>query len=130
VVADVEVDRASGKVRVTRALSAVDGRAYRQLGRVVNQSRAASSSTASWTLMEEVRYDRTRVSTRSWRTTRSSTRGRAAGGSRSDQRPEERSSAVEGSQGPAAAAIANPRERYRQRLRALPCTGAVKQALA
>ena len=90
--------------------------------------------SASWTLLESVRYDRTRVTTRSW----------------ADypiihfgdvpqvevvllDRPEERFLGVgEGSQGPAAAAIANALfNATGKRLRALPfASERVKQALA
>src|SRR5205809_32647 len=134
VVADVGVDRASGKVRVTRAVAAVvPGQSATPTGSA-NQPKAATIQSASWTLMEAVRYDRTRVSTRSW----------------ADypiihfgdvpqvevvllDRPEERFLGVgEGSQGPAAAAIANAiAHATGRRLRALPFTPErVKQALA
>ena len=134
VVADVEVDRASGKVRVTRAVSAVDAGQIVNPDGVVNQIEGGIIQSASWTLMEAVRYDRTRVTTRSW----------------ADypiihfgdvpqvevvliNRPEERFLGVgEGSQGPAAAAIANAiANATGKRLRALPfAPERVKQALA
>jgi len=134
VVAEVEVDRASGKVRVTRAVSAVDAGQIVNPDGVVNQIEGGIIQSASWTLMEAVRYDRTRVTTRSW----------------ADypiihfgdvpqvevvllNRPEERFLGVgEGSQGPAAAAIANAiAHATGKRLRALPFTPErVKQALA
>ena len=90
---------------------------------VVNQIEGGIIQSASWTLLESVRYDRTRVTTRSW----------------ADypiihfgdvpqvevvllDRPEERFLGVgEGSQGPAAAAIANAiAHATGKRLRALP----------
>src|SRR6266704_1524723 len=134
VVADVQVDRASGKVRVTRAVSAVDAGQIVNPDGVVNQIEGGIIQSASWTLLEAVRYDRTRVTTRSW----------------ADypiihfgdvpqvevvllDRPEERFLGVgEGSQGPAAAAIANAiAHATGKRLRALPFTPErVKQALA
>ena len=134
VVAEVEVDRTSGKVRVTRAVSAVDAGQIVNPDGVVNQIEGGIIQSASWTLMEAVRYDRTRVTTRSW----------------ADypiihfndvpqvevvllNRPEERFLGVgEGSQGPAAAAIANAiAHATGRRLRALPFTPErVKQALA
>ncbi|HTP96884.1 MAG TPA: molybdopterin cofactor-binding domain-containing protein [Burkholderiales bacterium] len=131
---DVEVNRASGKVRVTRAVAAVDvGQAVNPDG-VVNQIEGGLIQSASWTLMEAVRYDRTRVTTRSW----------------ADypilrfedvpqvevvllNQPNERFLGVgEGSQGPAAAAIGNAvAHATGKRLRALPLTpDKVKQALA
>jgi CO/xanthine dehydrogenase Mo-binding subunit len=134
VVADVEVDRASGKVRVMRAVSAVDAGQIVNPDGVVNQIEGGIIQSASWTLMEAVRYDRTRVTTRSW----------------ADypiihfgdvpqvevvliNRPEERFLGVgEGSQGPAAAAIANAiANATGKRLRALPfAPERVRQALA
>jgi len=134
VVAEVEVDRASGKVRVTRAVSAVDAGQIVNPDGVVNQIEGGIIQSASWTLMEAVRYDRTRVTTRSW----------------ADypiihfedapqvevvllNRPEERFLGVgEGSQGPAAAAIANAiAHATGKRLRALPfAPERVRQALA
>jgi len=134
VVADVEVDRASGKVRVTRAVSAVDAGQIVNPDGVVNQIEGGIIQSASWTLMESVGYDRTRVSTRSW----------------ADypiihfedvpqvevvllDHPEDRFHGVgEGSQGPAAAAIANAiANATGKRLRALPfAPERVKQALA
>jgi len=134
IVADVEVDRASGKVRVTRVVSAVDAGQIVNPDGVVNQIEGGIIQSASWTLLESVRYDRTRVTTRSW----------------ADypiihfaevpqvevvllDRPEERFLGVgEGSQGPAAAAIANAiAHATGRRLRALPFSPErVKQALA
>ncbi len=133
-VADVTVDRASGKVRVARAVAAVDAGQIVNPDGVVNQIEGGIIQSASWTLLEAVRYDRTRVRTRSW----------------ADypiihfgdvpevevvllDRPEERFLGVgEGSQGPAAAAIANAiAHATGKRLRALPfAPERVKQALA
>jgi CO/xanthine dehydrogenase Mo-binding subunit len=133
-VADVEVDRASGKVRVTRAVAAVDAGQIVNPDGVVNQIEGGIIQSASWTLLETVGYDRTRVSTRSW----------------ADypilhfedvpqvevvllDRPEERFLGVgEGSQGPAAAAIANAIfDATGARLRSVPFTPErVKAALA
>jgi CO/xanthine dehydrogenase Mo-binding subunit len=130
----VTVDRASGKVRVTRAVAAVDAGQIVNPDGVVNQIEGGIIQSASWTLMESVGYDRTRVTTRSW----------------ADypiihfedapqvevvllDRPEERFLGVgEGSQGPAAAAIANAiANATGKRLRALPfAPERVKQALA
>ena len=134
VVADVTVDRASGKVRVARAVAAVDAGQIVNPDGVTNQIEGGIIQSASWTLLESVRYDRTRVRTRSW----------------ADypilhfedvpqvevvllDHPEDRFHGVgEGSQGPAAAAIANAvANAAGKRLRALPFTPErVKQALA
>ncbi len=133
-VAEVEVDRASGKVRVTRVVAAVDAGQIVNPDGVVNQIEGGIIQSASWTLLESVGYDRTRVTTQSW----------------ADypiihfgdvphvevvllDRPEERFLGVgEGSQGPAAAAIANAiANATGKRLRALPfAPERVKQALA
>jgi CO/xanthine dehydrogenase Mo-binding subunit len=134
VVADVEVDRGSGRVRVTRMTAAVDAGQIVNPDGVVNQIEGGLIQSTSWTLKESVRFDRTRVTTRSW----------------ADypilrfeevpdvevvllDRPDERFLGVgEGAQGPAAAAIANAiAHATGKRLRALPFTAdRVKQALA
>jgi CO/xanthine dehydrogenase Mo-binding subunit len=134
VVADVEVDRKTGRVRVTKVVAAVDAGQIVNPDGVVNQIEGGIIQSASWTLKESVRFDRTRVTTRSW-------------GEypilRFDEvpevqvflldRPTERFLGVgEGAQGPAAAAIANAiAHATGRRLRALPFTPErVKQALA
>jgi CO/xanthine dehydrogenase Mo-binding subunit len=134
VVADVTVDRANGKVRVARAVAAVDAGQIVNPDGVVNQIEGGIIQSTSWTLMESVGYDRTGVTTRSW----------------ADypiihfedvpqvevvllDRPEERFLGIgEASQGPAAAAIANAiANATGKRLRALPfAPQRVKQALA
>ena len=66
VAAEVAVDRNNGKVTVNRAVSAVDvGQAVNPDG-VINQIEGGVIQSASWTLKEAVSYDRTRVKTRSW----------------------------------------------------------------
>ena len=132
--ADVEIDRATGRVRVTRAVSAVDAGQIVNPDGIVNQIEGGIIQSASWTLKESVRFDRTRVTTRSWADYPIL---------RFDEvpavevvlldRPSERFLGVgEGSQGPAAAAIANAiAHASGKRLRALPFTpDRVKQALA
>ena len=66
VVAEVRVDRASGAVRVTRAVSAVDAGQIVNPDGVINQIEGGVIQAASWTLKEAVSFDRTRVTTRSW----------------------------------------------------------------
>src|SRR5439155_22599986 len=51
VVADVEVDRASGKVRVTRVVAAVDAGQVVNPDGVVNQIEGGIIQSASWTLL-------------------------------------------------------------------------------
>ncbi len=134
VVADVTIDRKSGKVRVTRAVSAVDAGQIVNPDGVANQIEGGIIQSSSWTLMEAVRFDRTHVTTQSW----------------ADypilrfedvpqvevvllNRPEERFLGVgEGAQGPTAAAIANAiANATGKRLRGLPFTPErVRQALA
>ena len=134
VIADVAVDRASGRVRVTRAVAAVDAGQIVNPDGVVNQIEGGIIQSTSWTLKESVRFDRTRVTTRSWADYPIV---------RFDEvpevdvvllnRPDERFLGVgEGSQGPAAAAIANAvTHATGRRLRALPfIPERVKQALA
>ena len=131
--ADVDVDRKTGQVRVTRVIAAVDAGQIVNPDGVVNQIEGGIIQSASWTLKESVRFDRTRVITRSWAEYPIL---------RFDEvpevevvlldRPNERFLGVgEGSQGPAAAAIANAiAHATGKRLRALPFTPErVKQAL-
>ncbi|PYM18224.1 MAG: aldehyde dehydrogenase [Candidatus Rokuibacteriota bacterium] len=132
--ADVEVERATGRVRVTRAIAAVDAGQIVNPDGVVNQIEGGIIQSASWTLKESVRFDRTRVTTRSWADYPIL---------RFDEvpevdvvlvdRPGERFLGVgEGAQGPAAAAIANAvANATGKRLRDLPLTPErLKQALA
>jgi CO/xanthine dehydrogenase Mo-binding subunit len=109
VVAEVEVDRISGVVRVTRAWSAVDAGMVVNPDGARNQIEGGLIQSTSWTLKEALKVDRTGVQTRSW----------------SDypilrfsevpavdieliQRPTDESLGVgEGAQGPTGAAIAN-----------------------
>jgi nicotinate dehydrogenase subunit B len=66
VAAEVVVDRKTGAVRVTRAVSGVDvGQVVNPDG-VVNQIEGGLIQSTSWTLKEAVSFDRTRVKTRSW----------------------------------------------------------------
>jgi nicotinate dehydrogenase subunit B len=109
VVAEVEVDSITGIVRVTRAWSAVDAGLVINPDGIVNQIEGGLIQSASWTLKEAVKIDRSGIQTKSW----------------SDypilrfsevpaieveviQRPTEESLGVgEGAQGPTGAAIAN-----------------------
>ncbi len=133
-VADVAVDRGSGRVRVARVVAAVDAGQIVNPDGIVNQIEGGIIQSTSWTLKESVRFDRTRVTTRSWADYPIV---------RFDEvpevdvvlldRPSERFLGVgEGAQGPAAAAIANAiAHATGRRLRALPFTPErVKQALA
>ena len=57
VVADVEVDRASGRVRVTRACAAVDAGLIINPDGLIQQIEGGIIQSASWTLHEEVKFD-------------------------------------------------------------------------
>jgi CO/xanthine dehydrogenase Mo-binding subunit len=109
VAADVVVDRRTGKVRVTRAVSAVDAGLIVNPDGVVNQIEGGIIQSASWTLKEHVTFDRQRILTRSWADYPILTFPEVP---EVDvhliNRPEERSLGTgEGSQGPTVAAIAN-----------------------
>jgi nicotinate dehydrogenase subunit B len=66
VVADVEVDRTSGSVRVTHAWSAVDAGLVINPDGAVNQIEGGLIQSTSWTLKEALKVDRTGVQTKSW----------------------------------------------------------------
>jgi nicotinate dehydrogenase subunit B len=124
-IADVEVDRASGRIRVARVVAAVDAGQIVNPDGVINQIEGGIIQSTSWTLKESVRFDRTRVTTRSWADYPILRFGEVP---QVDvvllDRPDERFLGVgEGAQGPAAAAIANAvAHATGKRLRALPFT--------
>ena len=63
VIAEVSVEQA---VRVARVVAAVDcGRVINPDG-VINQAEGGIVQAASWTLKEQVRFDRTRITSRTW----------------------------------------------------------------
>jgi len=134
VIAEVEIDPASGVVRVPRIWAAADA------GMIVNpagfelQIEGGAIQSASWTLREAVAYDDTRITTRSWNDY-SILRmpDIPAVDVKLIDRPDERSLGVgEGAQGPTAAAIGNAFARATgRRIRDLPLTpDRVKAALA
>ncbi len=125
VIAEVDVDAGSGNVRVPRVWAAADAGMIVNPDGFANQIEGGCIQSASWTLREAVRWDATRIVTRSW----------------SDypilridevpavdvkliDRPDERPLGVgEGSQGPTAAAIANAvANATGKRVRDLPLT--------
>ena len=65
VVADVTVDR-NGNVKVTRAVSVVDAGLAVNPDGIINQIEGGIIQSASWTLKEQVKFDRQRITTRSW----------------------------------------------------------------
>jgi CO/xanthine dehydrogenase Mo-binding subunit len=133
-VADVEVDRATGRVKVSQVWSAIDA------GLVINptglkmQTEGGVIQSASWTLHEEVKFDKNGILSKDWSSYPIMTMPEVPKVTvelinRPDQRP---SGAGEGSQGPAVAAIANAfAHATGKRIRDLPLTAdRVKKALA
>jgi len=125
VVAEVEIDRKSGRVRVPRAFAAADAGQIVNPDGLKNQIEGGMIQSASWTLHEAVRFDRDGITSRDW------------GGypiltmpevpevevvliDRPDEKP---LGAGEAAQGPMAAAIANAfADATGRRLRDLPFT--------
>ncbi len=108
-VADVEVDRKTGRIHVSRVVAAADA------GQIINpkglemQIEGGIIQSVSWTLMESVRFDRRSVTSRDWASYPILTFPEVP---RVEvhliDRPEEKPlGSGEASQGPAAAAIAN-----------------------
>ncbi|HXF66305.1 MAG TPA: molybdopterin cofactor-binding domain-containing protein [Burkholderiales bacterium] len=134
VAADVAVDRRTGKVRVVRAVSAVDSGLVINPDGLVNQIEGGIIQSASWTLKEAVAFDRSRITTRSWADYPILTFPEVPEVQvHIINRPEEPPlGAGEGSQGPTVAAIANAiAHATGVRLRELPFTPQrLKAALA
>jgi len=133
VVAEVEVDRASGKVRVPRVWAATDAGLVINPDGLISQIEGGIVQSASWTLYEEVRFDKNGILSRDWASYPIMTMPDAPKVTvELINRPNERSlGAGEGSQGPAVAAIANAfANATGKRLRDLPFTpDRVKKAL-
>jgi nicotinate dehydrogenase subunit B len=65
---EVEVRRDTGRIRVLRAVAAVDsGEAVNPDG-IRNQVEGGIVQSTSWTLYEQVTFDRTRITSRDWST--------------------------------------------------------------
>jgi CO/xanthine dehydrogenase Mo-binding subunit len=134
VIADVEIDRASGKVRVPQVWAAADSGLIINPDGLKNQIEGGIIQSTSWTLYEQVRFDKDGIRSRDWASYPILTMP--------DvpkvvveliDRPGERPlGAGEGSQGPAVAAIANAvAHATGKRLRDLPLdSGRIKAALA
>ena len=132
VVADVEVDRASGQVRVPQMWAATDAGLVINPDGIKNQIEGGILQSASWTLYEQVRFDKTGILSRDW--------ARYPIMTMPDvpkvaveliNRPSEPAKGVgEGSQGPAAAAIGNAfAHATGKRLRDLPLDPAKVKAV-
>ena len=66
VVADVEVDRATGRVRVARAYAATDAGLIINPDGLTNQIEGGIIQSTSWTLHEEVKFDKSGILSRDW----------------------------------------------------------------
>ena len=134
VVADVEVDRQSGVISVPRIYAAVDAGIIINPDGLTSQIEGGIVQSTSWTLKEEVQFDKNGIRTRDWSnypilTMPETPKVEIA----LINRPGERSlGAGEGSQGPTVAAISNAFARATgKRLRDLPFSPSkVKAALA
>ncbi|MEJ0076986.1 MAG: molybdopterin cofactor-binding domain-containing protein [Alphaproteobacteria bacterium] len=109
VIADVEVDRASGRVRVIHAWSAADAGIVINPDGLSNQIEGGIIQSTSWTLHEEVKFDKHGILSRDWSEYPILTMSEVPSVEVAlINRPDERAlGAGEASQGPAAAAIAN-----------------------
>jgi CO/xanthine dehydrogenase Mo-binding subunit len=67
IVADVAVDRTSGAIRLERATAAVDAGDVINPDGLRNQIEGGIVQAASWTLFEEVTFDRERITSVDWR---------------------------------------------------------------
>ncbi|HEY0991646.1 MAG TPA: molybdopterin cofactor-binding domain-containing protein, partial [Kofleriaceae bacterium] len=66
VVVELTVDDASAAIRLERAVLACDAGQIVDPDGVVNQLEGGFVQAASWTLLEEVKFDRVRVTTTDW----------------------------------------------------------------
>jgi len=134
VVAEVEIDRATGIVRVPRTYAATDAGLVINPDGLVAQIEGGIVQSASWTLKEQVRFDPAGITSRDWAsypilTMREAPKVEVEVINRPNERP---LGAGEGSQGPAVAAIANAfAAATGKRIRDLPMSpDRVKAALA
>jgi len=109
VVADVEVDRTSGSVRVPRVWAAVDSGLVINPNGLTNQMEGGIIQSISWTLKEEVQFDKSGILTHDWQgypilTMPEVPKVEVELINRPNERP---LGSGEGSQGPAVAAVAN-----------------------
>jgi len=134
VVAEVEVDRATGALRVPRTWAAVDSGLIINPDGLTNQMEGGIIQSVSWTLKEHVRFDKSGIQTRDWSTYPILTMPEVPKVEiELINRPNERPlGSGEGSQGPAVAAVANAfANATGKRIRDLPFEPArVKAALA
>ncbi|HVI23609.1 MAG TPA: molybdopterin cofactor-binding domain-containing protein, partial [Myxococcales bacterium] len=125
VIADVEVDPATGVVSVPRAWAAADAGLIVNPDGLSNQIEGGVIQSTSWTLRESIAFDGTRILTRSWADYEILRMPEVPSVEVTlIDRPEEKSvGAGESSQGPTVAAIANAvANATGKRLRDLPLT--------
>ncbi len=123
VVATVEVDRASGRLRVPQAWAATDAGLVINPDGLISQIEGGIIQSTSWTLFEEVQYGKNGILSRDWASYPILTMPEVPKVTvELLDRPHEKSlGAGEASQGPAAAAIANAfANATGRRLRSLP----------
>jgi len=134
VIVDLELDRASGKIKVPRAYAAADAGLIINPDGLTNQIEGGIVQSTSWTLHEEVRFDRKGILSQSWDSYPILTMQEAPKTSTVlINRPDEHSlGSGEASQGPTVAAIANAfTAATSRRIRELPLhPERVKAALA
>jgi nicotinate dehydrogenase subunit B len=109
IVVDLELDRASGRIKVPRAFVAADSGQIINPNGLTNQIEGGVVQSTSWTLHEEVRFDKTGILSQSWDNYPILAINEAPSITTVlIDRPNEHSlGAGEASQGPTAAAIAN-----------------------
>jgi CO/xanthine dehydrogenase Mo-binding subunit len=134
VIVDLELDRASGKIKVPRAYAAADAGLIINPDGLTNQIEGGIVQSTSWTLHEEVRFDKKGILSQSWDSYPILTMQEAPKTSTVlINRPNEHSlGSGEASQGPTVAAIANAfTAATSRRIRELPLhPERVKAALA
>jgi nicotinate dehydrogenase subunit B len=123
VIAEVDIDRKSGRIRVPRAFAVADAGQIVNPDGLKNQIEGGMIQSTSWTLHEAVRFDRNGITSRDWSgypilTMPEAPEVAVALIDRPDEKP---LGAGEASQGPMAAAIANAfADATGRRLRDLP----------
>jgi CO/xanthine dehydrogenase Mo-binding subunit len=68
VIVEIEVDRASGQIRVTRAVAAADAGLVINPDGVISQYEGGIIQGLSWALKEQLRFDRQAITSVDWRT--------------------------------------------------------------
>ncbi|HLH94627.1 MAG TPA: molybdopterin cofactor-binding domain-containing protein [Xanthobacteraceae bacterium] len=134
VIVDLELDRASGQIKVPRAFAAVDSGQIINPDGLTNQIEGGIVQSTSWTLHEQVQFDKNGIRTQSWDTYPILTMNEAPSVKTVliDRPNEHPLGAGEAAQGPTAAAIGNAfTAATGKRIRDLPLVpDRVKAALA